>query len=73
MRIRFQVDAAAIAAVAAGRPAARHEFFAAKRDASIAAIAGLHVDFRFVDKYHGGIEPFKEYDSVGSPHQWRML
>jgi hypothetical protein len=55
VRIRFEVDAAAVAAVAARRTAARHEFFAAERDAAVSAVAGLHVDFGFVDKYHRSI------------------
>ena len=38
VRIRFQVDAAAVAAVSAGGSAARHEFFAAERDAAVAAV-----------------------------------
>jgi len=49
--IRFEINAAAVAAIAAGRAAARHVFFAAKRDAAVAAIAGLHQYFCFVDKH----------------------
>src|SRR5580693_9590545 len=40
--IRFEIDAAAVSAVASGRAAAGDEFFAAKRDAAVAAAAGLH-------------------------------
>ena len=53
VRIRFQVNAAAVAAVAARRPAARHKFLAAERNAAVAAVAGLNVDFGFVNEHHG--------------------
>src|SRR5579862_7697947 len=49
--IRFEINAAAMAAVATGGSAARHVFFAAKRDAAVAAIASFHQYFRFVDKH----------------------
>ena len=58
VRIGFQINAAAMAAVAAGRPAARHEFLAAERDAAVPAVAGLHIDFGFVDEHHGSLPPF---------------
>src|SRR5690606_22061861 len=48
-----QPDAAAIAAVAAVRTAQRDELLAAEADASVAAIAGDHLDFSFVDQFHG--------------------
>jgi len=49
--IRFEIDAAAMAAVASGRTAAGNEFLAAKRDAAVAADAGLYQDFCFVNKH----------------------
>ena len=51
VRIRFQEDAAAMAAVAAGGSAARHVFLAAERDAAVAAVPGFHVNFGFVYKH----------------------
>src|SRR5258707_429018 len=52
----FDEDAAAVAAVSAGRPAARNEFLAPKRNAAVAAIAGLHQYFCFVYE-HGRNSP----------------
>ena len=49
--IGFNEDATAVAAVPAGRTAAGHEFFAAERYTTIAAVAGLHGDFCFVNKH----------------------
>ena len=66
VRIRFQINAAAMAAVAAGRAAARHEFFAAERDAAVPAVAGLHVDFGFVNETPWFISALPEYDSARS-------
>ncbi len=59
VRIGFEVNAAAMAAVAARGPAARHEFFAAKRDAAVPAVAGLHVDFGFVNKHDDSISALR--------------
>ena len=42
VRIRLDVDVAAVPAIAAGRSAARDVLLPAKRDAAIAAIAGLY-------------------------------
>ena len=50
---RLQVDAAAEAAVAAVGAAERHEFLAPEAHAAAAAVAGLHLDFGFVDEFHG--------------------
>ena len=49
--ICLEINAAAVSAVAPGRAAARHEFLTAKRDAAVAAAAGLHQDFSFVNKH----------------------
>ena len=52
--IRDRPDAAAAAAVATRWAAARHEFLAPERGAAVAALAGVHLDLRFVDEFHGG-------------------
>ena len=70
VRIRFEVDAAAMAAVAARRPAARHEFFAAERDAAVSAVAGLHVDFGFINEHHGSLPPFRIRQCDSDLHFW---
>jgi hypothetical protein len=44
---------AAVAAITAAWPAARHVFFATKRKATIAAVAGLYGNKNFVDKHLG--------------------
>src|SRR5580704_18952413 len=62
VRIRFQVNAATMPAVAARGPASRHEFLPPKRNAAVSAVAGLHIDFRFVDKDHELVPP-TEYDT----------
>src|SRR5258705_5774596 len=49
--IGFEVDAAAPAAIAAGRAAARDVLFAAERDAAVPAVAGFYVDFGFVNEH----------------------
>src|SRR6202034_569080 len=54
--VRFQVDVSAIAAVAAGRAAARDVLLSAERDAAVAAIAALYRNFGFVNK-HGTPNP----------------
>src|SRR5581483_550132 len=51
VRIGLDVDAAAVAAVAAGGSSARNIFLAAECHAAVAAVAGLHVDFCFIDKH----------------------
>jgi hypothetical protein len=42
-------DAAAVAAVAAVRSAQGNEFFPAERQAATAAVAGLDINFYFID------------------------
>ena len=39
--------------VAAIRTAERNEFFAPETDAAVAAVSGEHIDFGFVDEFHG--------------------
>jgi len=51
VRIGLDHDAAAVAAVAAGGSAARDKFFAAKRHATIAAVAGLHANLSFINEH----------------------
>jgi glyoxylase-like metal-dependent hydrolase (beta-lactamase superfamily II) len=59
VKVGFEVDAAAIASVAAGGAAARNVFFTAKGYAAIAAVTGLHEDFGFINK-HGNKTPEKD-------------
>src|SRR6267142_3719705 len=49
--VRFEVDAAAIAAVAAAWAAARNVFFATERDTAVAAVPCFHQDFCFVNEH----------------------
>ena len=51
---RFQVNTAAETAVAAVGAAEGHELFAPETHAAAAAVAGLHLEFGFVDKFHDG-------------------
>ncbi len=50
----FQVNAAAKTAVAAVGAAEGHEFFAPETHAAAAAVAGLHLEFGFIDEFHDG-------------------
>src|SRR5712692_7241224 len=50
VRIGFEIDAAAMPAVAAGRTAARHVFFAPEGNAAVTAVAGLHQYFGFINE-----------------------
>ena len=47
----FHDDVAAVAAVAAGGPAARHELLAPEGHAAVAAVAGFHPNFGFVNEH----------------------
>ena len=49
---RFEIDAAAVAAVAAGRTALGNVLLATPRHDAVAAVAGGHRDRRFVDELH---------------------
>src|SRR6266705_5233599 len=49
--VGFEIDAAAMAAVAPRRTAARHVFFAPEGHAAVAALAGLHEYFGFVNEH----------------------
>src|ERR1700722_2311212 len=51
VRVRFDVDIAAVSAIAARWATARDVLLPAKREAAVAAVAGLHHDFRFVSKH----------------------
>ena len=54
-RIGAQDDAAAVAAVAAVRPAAGYEFFTPERHAAVPALTGLDADYSFIHKTHMSI------------------
>ena len=47
----FEVDASAVAAVAAVGTAARYEAFPPEADATVPAVAALNEDFDFIDKH----------------------
>ncbi len=47
----FHDDVAALAAIAAGGPAARDKLLPAECHAAVAAVAGLYLDFCFVDEH----------------------
>ena len=51
--VRDEPDAAAVAAVAAVRPAERDGFLATETHATVAAVAGMYGNFGFVDEFHG--------------------
>ena len=51
---RHNEYAAAVAAVAAVRPAARHVFFAAKTHTAVSAAARFNFDMDAVDEHAGG-------------------
>jgi len=51
LRVHFQDDVAAVAAPPAIRAAAWYVFLAPKADRSVAAVAGLDVNPRFVKKH----------------------
>jgi hypothetical protein len=57
-----QVDAPAITAIAAVRPAKRDVFFAPETYAAITAVPGFDSDFRFINKFH--VYPDKKAPSV---------
>ena len=49
---RHEIDAAAVAAVAAVWAAPRHELLAPKTHAAAAAVAGLDLYLGFIDEFH---------------------
>ncbi len=49
--VHLEDDGAAVAAVAAVRPARRDVFFTVERHRPVAAVSGLDVDFYFIDKH----------------------
>jgi len=51
VRISFEIDAAAMTAVAAGRTAAGHVFFAAEGHAAVAAVSCLHEYFGLINEH----------------------
>src|SRR5207247_1571470 len=56
-----RIDAAAAAAVPAVRPSARYVLFAPEAHDAVAAIAGVDLDARFVDEFHGACGNKKPY------------
>src|SRR5690606_34191225 len=56
---RDEINTATVAAVAAVRAAARNELLAPEAHATVAAAAGLDIDVRFVDEFHG-VNPNKK-------------
>jgi hypothetical protein len=50
MRVGFNVDVAALAAITAGRAAARDVLLPAKGDATVTTVAGFNGDFSFIRK-----------------------
>ena len=51
VRVRFDVDVAAVPAIAARWAAARNELLPAEGHAAVSAVASLHQDFGFVNKH----------------------
>src|SRR5438876_9517995 len=51
VRVGFQIDVAAMAAVTAGGTASRNVLLAAKSHAAVAAVAGLHENFGFINEH----------------------
>jgi hypothetical protein len=58
VRIRFDDDVAAVAAIAAGRAASWDVLLPTKRDGTIAAIARFHRNFGFVSKHESDLLPW---------------
>lgn len=55
--VGLEQHAATVAAIAAVRAAAGHEFFAPEGDAAVAALARAHFNARFINKTHTTILP----------------
>ncbi len=51
VRVGFEINAAAVAAIAAARTAAGDIFFAAERDTTVSAVAGFYEYFCFVNEH----------------------
>ncbi len=51
VNVGFEIDAAAMAAVAAGGTATGHVFFTPEGHATVAAVAGLHEYFGFINEH----------------------
>ena len=54
--VATRIDVAAAAAIAAAGSAARDVLLAAKGQAAVAAVAGLHQDSCFIDEYMGELD-----------------
>ncbi len=69
-----QVDVRALAAVAAVRPAERHELLATKAHRAAPAVAGLNLNSCFVDESHDWASSIKKApDGPGLFMPWRWL
>ena len=66
--IRFEVNASAVAAISPGGTAARHKFFAAKRDAAVPAVTSLYVYFGFINKHVDSISASQDAGSARRRH-----
>ncbi len=51
VNVGFEIDAAAMTAVAAGGAAAWHVLFTPEGHAAVAAVPGLHEYFRFINEH----------------------
>ena len=65
----FEDDAATGAAIAARGSAARYEFFAAKGDTPVASVAGLDINFGFVNKHEDFRQEAQGTRVAGSAHR----
>src|SRR5437660_193028 len=68
-----RVDAAAAAAVPAIGPSARHVLFAPEAHDAVAAVAGVDLDARFVDEFHGACGNKTLHDVIVSAELDRRL
>src|SRR5271169_2150352 len=72
IRVRFDLDVSAIAAVAAGWPAARDVLLSAEREAAIAAVAALHRNFGFVNEHRVLVPKLYTKAASGAPVRRRL-
>jgi hypothetical protein len=71
--IRFKVNASAVAAISPGGTAARHKFFAAKRDAAVPSVTSLYVNFGFINKHVDSISASQDEGSTRRRHSAGFL
>ena len=70
---RLRDDVAALAAIAAVRPAVLDEFLAAERHAAVAAVARADIDLGFVEEFHGHSVSVKQQPRNPPCHSERCL